>query len=57
MAVDVTNSESIEDLANRLEFDGAHPNLIVNCAGLLHDRDLQPRKGLKTLLSAFAQVF
>ena len=47
IAVDVTNSESIEDLANRLEFDGAHPNLIVNCAGLLHDRDLQPEKRLE----------
>ena len=35
MAVDVTNSESIEDLANRLEFDGAHPNLIVNYRNLI----------------------
>ena len=47
IAVDVTSSESIEDLANRLEFDGAQPNLVVNCAGLLLDRELQPEKRLE----------
>jgi NAD(P)-dependent dehydrogenase (short-subunit alcohol dehydrogenase family) len=44
---DVANARSLSDLAGQLRANGERPDLVVNCAGILHEQDMQPEKALR----------
>ena len=46
LEVDVTSDRSMEELAGHLRASGERPDLVINCAGILHDEDMQPEKAL-----------
>ncbi|NND44937.1 MAG: SDR family NAD(P)-dependent oxidoreductase, partial [Xanthomonadales bacterium] len=45
--LDVTNAEEIDALASLLEAEGIEPDLVLHCAGILHEGALQPEKSLR----------
>ena len=44
--LDVTESESIQEMAGTLREQGESPDLVIYCAGVLHGKGLQPEKSL-----------
>ncbi len=47
LTVDVTDTKSIEGLAEHIEAQQGKLELVVHAAGILHDGDLQPEKALE----------
>ena len=44
---DITSEASLASVAERLASDGAKPNFIINCSGLLHAGDARPERRLR----------
>lgn len=56
--LDVTKTETIEQLVVQLKAEGTQLNLAINAAGILHSGDLMPEKKLEDLdSSVLQQVF
>ena len=49
VSVDLTSTESVDAFRGFLEFEGAQPNLVINCAGILHNQDVKPEKRLEDI--------
>jgi NAD(P)-dependent dehydrogenase (short-subunit alcohol dehydrogenase family) len=45
--VDVVREDDLQSLADAISENGDHPDLVINCAGILHEGRLQPEKSLK----------
>jgi NAD(P)-dependent dehydrogenase (short-subunit alcohol dehydrogenase family) len=43
---DITSPEDLHGLTAGLEANQAHPDFVINCAGILHDDELKPEKSL-----------
>jgi len=53
--LDVTKTETIEQLVVQLKAEGTQLNLAINAAGILHSGDLMPEKKLEDLDSSVLQ--
>jgi len=43
---DVTEPTDLQQMAANIQANGDHPDFVINCAGILHEQDLQPEKAL-----------
>ena len=58
LTLDLTDDDSLAGLTQRLREAQARPQLVINCAGLLHGPGLQPEKSLAALRrDSLAQAF
>ena len=46
LQVDITSADSLKALSGELRARGHQPDLVINCAGILHEGDLKPEKSL-----------
>jgi NAD(P)-dependent dehydrogenase (short-subunit alcohol dehydrogenase family) len=46
LELDVTSADDLQALAASIRADGQHPDFVINCAGILHEDELQPEKSL-----------
>lgn len=46
LQVDITNADSLKALSGKLQARQHRPDLVINCAGILHEGDLMPEKSL-----------
>ena len=47
LGTDITLQQDLESLATDIRRRGDRPDFIINCAGILHEGDLQPEKSLR----------
>jgi NAD(P)-dependent dehydrogenase (short-subunit alcohol dehydrogenase family) len=46
LPLDVTSADDLQALAASIRADGQLPDFVINCAGILHEDELQPEKSL-----------
>ena len=51
-ALDILSDDSIYECVDRLQSDYSHIDVVINCIGILHERNIQPEKQLKQIKRA-----
>ena len=46
LRADITSQSDLHGLAANIRSNGDHPDFVINCSGILHEKDLQPEKSL-----------